>query len=282
VTDNGAVEATGTAGSEEELTGGNVAGRVVRVGGTVRKPVTPATPAVEALLVHLERAGFDGAARSLGRDAAGRQVLEYVPGPMGDARPLMTLAELGRVGRLIRRLHDAAADFTPPPGARWDVVIPPDATDLICHHDLAPWNLACGPDRWVFIDWDGAGPGSRLWDLGYAAHGFVPLAPDGDPARDGPRLRALADGYGLDDAQRRRLPALAAAHAQGMADLLRGAALTGAQPWARLNAEGHGDYWAAAARYIAVHHDAWLDALTGERPQSADADAGRDRTGGIR
>jgi hypothetical protein len=266
--DNGAVEAAGTEGSEEELTGGNVAGRVVRVGDTVRKPVRSATPAVEALLVHLEQAGFDGAPRSLGRDAAGRQVLEYVPGPMGDARPPLTLV--------------VTADFTPPPGARWDVASPPDATDLICHHDLAPWNLACGPDRWVFIDWDGAGPGSRLWDLGYAAHGFVPLAPDGDPARDGLRLRALADGYGLDDAQRRRLPALAAAHAQGMADLLRGAALTGAQPWARLNAEGHGDYWSAAARYIAAHHDAWLDALTSERPQSADADAGRDRTGGIR
>jgi hypothetical protein len=41
-------------------------------------------------------------------------------------------------------------------------------------------------DRWVFIDWDGAGPGSRLWDLAYAAHGFVPLAAGGDPAADAP------------------------------------------------------------------------------------------------
>jgi hypothetical protein len=30
----------------------------------------------------------------------------------------------------------------------------------------------------TFIDWDGAGPGSRLWDLAYAAHGFVPLSDD--------------------------------------------------------------------------------------------------------
>jgi hypothetical protein len=60
----------------------------------------------------------------------------------------------------------------------------------------------------VFIDWDGAGPGSRLWDLGYAVAGFVPLAPGGDPATDGPRMRALADGYGLDAGQRRDLPAL--------------------------------------------------------------------------
>jgi thiamine kinase-like enzyme len=37
------------------------------------------------------------------------------------------------------------------------------------------WNLVRDGERSVFIDWDGAGPGSRLWDLGYAAHGFVPL-----------------------------------------------------------------------------------------------------------
>ena len=51
-------------------------------------------------------------------------------------------------------------------------------------------------------------PGSRLWDLAYAAHGFVPFQSGGDPAHDAPRLRALADGYGLDEQQRRELPAL--------------------------------------------------------------------------
>ncbi|MDX6540706.1 MAG: hypothetical protein QOI71_2316, partial [Gaiellales bacterium] len=36
--------------AEEVLAGGNVAAVVVRVGATVRKPATPATPAVHALL----------------------------------------------------------------------------------------------------------------------------------------------------------------------------------------------------------------------------------------
>jgi Ser/Thr protein kinase RdoA (MazF antagonist) len=246
---------------EELLTGGNVAGRVVRIGDTVRKPAGPATPAVSALLDHLAAAGFDGAPRSLGLDEAGRHVVEYVPGPMAHDLPPLTVDELHRAGGLIRGLHDAAQSFRPPPGAQWDVVIPPDRRDLICHHDLAPWNLVCGPDRWVFIDWDGAGPGSRLWDLGYALAGFVPLAAGGDPAVDAPRLRALADGYGLDDQQRRGLPGLTAAHTRAMYDLLRSGAVTGAQPWARLYAEGHGEHWGPAADYIERHHGDWLAAL---------------------
>ncbi len=246
---------------EYVLTGGNVAARVVRVGATVRKPATPATPAVEALLRHLEAAGFAGAPRALGRDEQGRQVLEYIPGPLADTRPPLDPGGLHRVGALIRALHDAAADFQPPADARWDVVIPPDRRDLICHHDLAPWNLVLDGDRWVFIDWDGAGPGSRLWDLAYAAHGFVPLAAGGDPAADGPRLRALADGYGLDAGQRRALPALIGAHTRGMYDLLTRSARTGAQPWARLHAEGHAGHWGPAADYIDRHRQAWTRAL---------------------
>jgi hypothetical protein len=247
--------------AEEILAGGNVSGKVVRVGPTVRKPAGPQTAAVQALLSYLGNAGFTGVPRPLGRDEQGRQVLEYVPGLLADTLPPLDIDGLHRVGGLIRDLHDKAAGFEPPAGAHWDVVIPPDRQDLVCHHDLAPWNLVIGADRWVFIDWDGAGPGSRLWDLAYAAKGFVPLVPDGDPARDGPRLRALADGYGLDAAQRGDLPALIAAHTRGMFDLLRAASTTGRQPWARLYAEGHGDHWGQSAAYIERHHDAWTRAL---------------------
>jgi Ser/Thr protein kinase RdoA (MazF antagonist) len=238
---------------EHILAGGNVAAAVVRVGDTVRKPVTPATPAVEALLRHLD--GFPGAPRHLGRDDQGRQVLEYIPGTIHDIPA--DNRELHRTGRLIRDLHDALADFHPT-GAHWDVVIPPDREDLICHHDLAPWNLVRADDRWVFIDWDGAGPGSRLWDLAYAAHGFVPMTRTGDPETDAPRLRALTDGYGLDDRQRDELPALMVAHTRGMYDLLRTAT---EEPWTRLYAEGHADHWGPAADYMERHLHVWRTAL---------------------
>jgi hypothetical protein len=65
---------------EERLYGGNVADSVVRVGATVRKPVTSAIRGGEALLEHLFEVGFRGAPRTLGRDEKGRHVLEYAPG----------------------------------------------------------------------------------------------------------------------------------------------------------------------------------------------------------
>jgi aminoglycoside phosphotransferase len=246
---------------EVPLSGGNVTAGVVRLGRTVRKPVTPATPAVQAVLGHLEEVGFTGAPRSLGLDDQGRQVLEHVEGPVAHGLPPMALADLTRVGRLVRDLHDALASFRAPAGARWEVAIAPDRHELVCHHDLAPWNLVLGADRWVFIDWDGAGPGSRLWDLAYATQSFTPLHAGGDPDHDAPRLRALVDGYGADHAQRQQLLGLVEAHTRAMHDLLVDGARTRRQPWARLHAEGHAQHWGPAADYVADHFDVFTAAL---------------------
>lgn len=42
---------------------------------------------------------------------------------------------------------------------------------------MEPWDLvAADESRWAFIDWDAVGPGSRLWDVAHALHGFIPLS----------------------------------------------------------------------------------------------------------
>ena len=61
--------------------------------------------------------------------------------------------------------------------------------------------------------------------------------------------------------QREDMPPLIGAHTRGMADLLENGARTGAQPWARLHAEGHGEHWADAADYIERNLPAWRRAL---------------------
>lgn len=239
---------------EEYLTGGNVGTAVVRIGATVRRPSGPWSTSVDALLSHLNAVGYQGAPRTHGFDESGRHVLEYIEGDV-----LMRFAPgdhgcaARRVGALIRDFHDASAEFTPPPDAAWNVAIVPEAQDLVIHHDLAPWNLVLGGHRWVFIDWDNAGPGSRLWDLAYAAHGFIPLAPGTDVSEATRLLAALADGYRLDQDQRHDLGELLVPRIRSMYDLLREGHHSGTEPWARLWSEGHGRVWLDDAEYAERH-----------------------------
>ena len=53
---------------------------VERVGDTMRRSTGPWTPAVHALLRHLEAVGFEGAPRVLGSDDQGREVLTFIEG----------------------------------------------------------------------------------------------------------------------------------------------------------------------------------------------------------
>ncbi|MCL3863110.1 phosphotransferase [Actinotalea sp. K2] len=235
--------------TEHTLPGGNVTAGVVRVGRTVRRPAGPQTPAVHALLAHLADVGFPHAPRSHGLDDKGRHVLDFVPGvPAHPAPPGSAPLDAHEVGRVVRELHDALDGWRPPSDAVWTCPIPTDGDDLVVHNDLAPWNIVVAPDRLVVIDWDACSPGTRGWDLAYTAHGVAPLTP-GAPDAAG-RLRALADGYRLDEAGRYQLAALLAPRAWSMHTLLERGHRSGEQPWARLWDEGHGEIWSGDARWI--------------------------------
>lgn len=79
----------------------------------------PWTPAVDALLKHLEKVGFPAVPRLVGTgyDAEGRETLTYIDGDF--AHPGGCLDGAAAVGRLIRNLHDAVAAFDPPEDAVW-------------------------------------------------------------------------------------------------------------------------------------------------------------------
>jgi hypothetical protein len=254
--------------AEEPLSGGNMSSGVVRVGGTVRRPAGPWTPAVHVLLAHLHGAGFRGAPRPLGIDEQGREVLTFLPGPVAWPDHFHLLDgdnQLRRVARLIREFHDAVAGFSPPPGARWQALVPADGDEIIAHHDLAPWNLVIGERQWAFIDWDTAAPGTRLWDLAYAMHGFAPLSADPAVQRAdaGRRLRLIADAYDLNERQRLDIIPLLARRTQAMHDFLAEQAGRDTQPWARLWQQGHGDAWHADTEYITQRENQWHQALLG-------------------
>jgi len=249
--------------SGEMPLGGNVTHGVVRIGDTVRRPAMPWSASVDALLANLRDVGFEGAPRALGYDETGRQVLSFAEGFVDPDPSDLDIARLTEVGRVIRGLHDASSTFIPPADAVWNVAIAPDKEDLICHHDLAPWNLVRTPTHLTFIDWDGAGPGSRLWDVAYAAHGFVPLSPGASISDEvaGERLAALVDGYDLDQQERTELVAMLGARIRSMFELLRHGHETGRQPWSRLWDQGHGAVWLADAVYVDERRSTWASAL---------------------
>ncbi len=236
----------------------------VRVGDTVRRVPGDQTPAVQALLRHLEAAGFDGAPRTLGLDGQGREVLTHLDGlTVGEQRPWPAWAHseaaLVAVGRWLRDFHAASRSFVPPRGSRWftdrDQLGP---GEIVGHHDAAPYNAvwrpvptAADPDAGElvgFIDWDLAHPALPVRDLAFVALTWVPLTARDVAAADGfppeldraHRLRLLLDAYGWTGTVAEVLAAVrqrAVEHAAG----LRAAAAAGYGPAADLVAEGVAD-----------------------------------------
>jgi 8-oxo-dGTP diphosphatase len=178
----------------ERLEGGNVGG-AVRVGGTVRRPVGPWTPAVHRLLDHLAARGLRHVPEVLGRDARGREVLTYLPGrvPEVDHEDL-TDAQLVELTRWARDLHEAVADL--PLDGPWRFFGVGSPT-VVAHNDLAPYNVCFTGSRLTGVyDWDLAGPSTPLMELAQLAWTAVPLYRPLPPAAAARRLTAIARAYG--------------------------------------------------------------------------------------
>ena len=187
--------------------GGNL-NDAVRVGDTVRRRTGPWTPAVHALLRYLEKRRFP-APRVRGIDEEGREILEFIP---GEAHSGTFEAMPGRVwvdehliasAKLLRRYHDMVEAFEPPADAMWRLVAPTNR-QVICHNDWSPWNALFQRDRFaLMLDWDLAGPGTRLWDIANSAYCWVPLAFDKGRSpkieEQARRLRLFLDSYGLQE-----------------------------------------------------------------------------------
>jgi Phosphotransferase enzyme family len=194
---------------EERLPGGNTGG-AVRVGDTVRRPAGRWTPAVHALLHHLESVGFDRAPRALGFDEQGREVLSYLPGEVvGETRPWPAWVygedALREVGGWLREFHEAVAGFVPPAGAVWREGGAWRPGLIVGHNDAAPYNAAWAGGRLAgFFDWDFAAPVTREYDLAFTAFAWVPLHARHVVAAEGftafeqrpARLRLMLDAYG--------------------------------------------------------------------------------------
>lgn len=189
------------------------AGRVTRVGDTVRRPWRSTSPATKALLDHLERVGFDGAPRFLGVDERGRETLSFIPGEAALAplpRWALSDASLVSVAKLLRRYHDAVSSFDGA-GHIWPEAVPaPFGGGIVSHNDPNLDNVVFVEGRAIaLIDFDLAGPACAAWDVACAARLWAPLrderdVPDILHGRKLLRLRLFVDAYGMvtDDRER--------------------------------------------------------------------------------
>jgi hypothetical protein len=230
---------------EQRFEDGNVS-EVVRMGDTVRRTAGPWTPAVHALLRHLETRGFEGAPRARGLDDKGREVLTYVQGHTGPAslEDISSDDALVAVAQLVRRYHDTVADFLPPADAAWRFTVgAPRTGDVICHNDLGPWNIVfVGARPVALIDWDFAAPAPRVWDVAYALWRFVPLYGGGEfgtPADHAHRIRLFCHAYGLAD--RQDLLAVIERRQRALYNTLVAWGHAGAPAFAVMLREGHAD-----------------------------------------
>ena len=246
---------------EHDLVGGlNPNAGIVRVGNTVRRPAGTSSLAVRALLLHLESVSFDGAPRFLGVDEQGRDVLTFLEGdvPLPPYPPwALTDAALDDLGRLLRRFHEATADFDRSSISGWsDEWSDPRGGPVICHNDLFPENVVFRDGHVVaLIDFAMAAPGRPLWDLAIAAQEWAPLhAPGARLAHpddlDGVRRTGrLARAYGVEPEHAEQLvDVIAEERAHALAHV-RQQATAGNAPWKGWNDQ---DEERAAA------DDAWL------------------------
>jgi hypothetical protein len=264
-------------GPEIELPAGDVTVGVVRIGDTVRRPHEPTSAIVEAYLDHLASMGFVGAPRYLGRDDQDRDVLDFIDGDVaGDPVEEWAAQDvvLPSIARLVRRLHDASADWTPDidPGrhqpGRPQPTFPDGEPKLVSHRDVTPQNVVFRDgEAYALVDFDLTGWTTRSIDLANTASHWIPMS---DPAdRDpvyahidvGRRLRLLLDSYGRDAVSAELLLEACELRFAGTYDSMRWAAENLGGGWQRMWDEGVGEKITRRVEWFAAVRGDLLQAL---------------------
>lgn len=199
---------------ERELDGetfadGNMAD-VVRCGSSFFRGRAPWSDAAHQVLRHLEERGVRWSPRLVSVTEA-HEELSFLPGesiPAG-LEGYEDEAYLVQLGRLIREMHVAMADFRLAPGTECvPMMYAPESPAIVCHQDIGPWNVIVENEAVTgLIDWDLVGPATPVWELAYAAWRFAPIYPEGrtcfSPGDQAGRISLLLDAYELPEAGRK-------------------------------------------------------------------------------
>jgi hypothetical protein len=193
----------------EVLPGGIAnSGLVSRENDHILRPSNPYSVSIHRFLSGLPAAGFRGASLPVAIQDDGRERLVYIEGDV-PLPPYPAWAQfddaLGSIAGLMREFHHASlrCDFA---GSEWsDELADPVGGPVVCHNDVCLENVVFRDGVAVgLIDFDFAAPGRPTYDLAQFARMCVPVDDDLSASRLGwepsdrpPRLRLVADTYGL-------------------------------------------------------------------------------------
>ncbi|NPD05725.1 aminoglycoside phosphotransferase family protein [Nocardioides sp. zg-1308] len=174
---------------------------------TVTRPAGPHTRTVHSFLRHLRENGLDCVPEPVSLDDE-TETLRFIEGDSGGDgwRNQHDEHGLRSAARLLRRIHDASADWAPPPDAVFAAPTA-DGGDVFVHGDPGPWNFVWRDREAVaLIDWDFLHRAPRLDDVAYALRWFTPARDDEStlewhhfphvPDRRA-RIEAFLDAYGI-------------------------------------------------------------------------------------
>jgi len=174
---------------------------------TVTRPAGPQTPTVHSFLRHLRAKGLNCVPEPVSLDGE-IETLRFIEGESGGDGWKHQHDELGlrSAARLLRRIHDASADWVPPADAIFAAPAV-EGGDVFLNGDPGPWNFVWRDGEAVaLLDWDFLHRGPRLSDVAYALQWFAPIRDDQAalnwhhfpeiPDRRA-RIEAFLDAYGI-------------------------------------------------------------------------------------
>lgn len=166
-------------GVSYKLEGGNMNKPTLK-SNYIYKELNKSTPTIHHFLVHMKSKGLNWLPISAIDLNMKKHVLSYIDGEVPHDMPSWIWNEdiLKEVALMMMHWHEASLNFYDNEPIWY--MENNEVHEVICHNDFAPYNCVFDNAHLVgVIDFDVCSPGSRIWDLAYAAYRFIPLLPVG-------------------------------------------------------------------------------------------------------
>ncbi|MFR4175756.1 MAG: aminoglycoside phosphotransferase family protein [Lactococcus raffinolactis] len=228
----------------------------------VIRPIKPWTMDVQRFLAYMtiERQ-ITFVPKPKGIDNNGNEVVSFLAGEVYDyplPNLLLSDATIDSAAKLLRKYHDLSVDYLSQltGNEKWmfNIQMP---QEVMCHNDFAPYNvttrngLATG-----MIDFDTLCPGTRLWDVVYAAYRWVPFYSEDikiDFNRKCLRLQRFLQAYGLEKESYPEVISCLMMRLQVLIQFMISSAAKGEENFQNNIRQGHIEKYEADIQYLREH-----------------------------